>query len=385
MQRPLKILHCPDLAGGHPYGLARAERAIGLSSHCVALRPHPFGYQADQFLCSGGEIASQVARWRLLAMALRTYDVVHFNFGQSTMPQRVASDTTNRNRYPSWVKLLYNLYAGVFELKDLRLLKRMGKSVIMTYQGDDARQGGFLRSHYAISPVDEPCYYTRESDRLKQERIRAVDCYADAIFAVNPDLLHVLPSRAKFLPYAHLDVGSIRPAPPKWNPTPVVIHAPSHRGLKGTKHVLNAVHRLRSEGIALKFVLIENLSHSEAMRLYEEADLLVDQLLYGWYGGLAVELMALGKPVVAYIREEDLDFVPSAMRTELTVVNATPESIYRVLRELVTVRRYELTELGLRGRKYVENWHDPIRVASMLKGTYESIFELNRARTVPHH
>jgi hypothetical protein len=40
-------------------------------------------------------------------------------------------------------------------------------------------------------------------------------------------------------------------------------------------------------------------------------------LFAGWYGGLAVELMALGKPVLAYIREEDLSFVDPQMRYEL--------------------------------------------------------------------
>jgi len=382
--RPLKILHCPELVGGNPYSIAKAERAIGLISRCVALRPHPFGYPADQILSSGGEIAALIARWRLLALAMGDYDVIHFNFGQSTMPQRIPEDTSSKRGYPAWAKRLHNVYASMLELKDLKLLKRMGKGIVMTYQGDDARQGDFLRSHCKISSADESGYYSQESDRMKRERIKSVDRSADAIFAVNPDLLHVLPARAQFLPYAHLDIAAIQPVPPRSLSVPVVVHAPSHRGVKGTRFILDAVKRLESEGVPFKFVMIEGVSHAEALRLYADADLLVDQLLIGWYGGLAVELMALAKPVVAYLREEDMHFIPLAMREALPVVNATPQSIYKVLRDLLTVRRHQLRELGERGRKYVETWHDPIRVASTLKTTYESVVQLRRTCELPH-
>jgi hypothetical protein len=321
------------------------------------------------------EISVQLARWRLLALAMGDYDVIHFNFGQSTMPQRIPEVASSKAGYPAWSKHLYNVYASILELKDLRLLKLMGKGIVMTYQGNDARQGDFLRSRYKISPADEEGYYTEKSDCFKRERIEIVDRYADAIFAVNPDLLHVLPTRARFMPYAHLDIAGIRPVPPSSRSVPLVIHAPSHRGVKGTRFVLDAIKRLKAEGVRLEFVLVEGVSHAEAMRLYADADLLVDQLLVGWYGGLGLELMALGKPVVAYIREEDMGFVPSGMRADLPVVNATPGSIYDVLRELLTVRRHELEMLGMRSRRYVETWHDPIRVASMLNTTYEGIIQ----------
>ena len=49
----------------------------------------------------------------------------------------------------------------------------------------------------------------------------------------------------------------------------------------------------------------------------------MDQLFAGWYGGVAVEAMALGKPVLAYIRDEDLKFVPSKMASDLPIVRAT--------------------------------------------------------------
>ena len=83
--------------------------------------------------------------------------------------------------------------------------------------------------------------------------------------------------------------------------------------------------------------------------------------------------MALGKPVICYIREDDLKFIPPQMREDLPVINATPTNIYEVLKEWLTVRRKELPALGNRSRAYVEKWHDPLKIAAQLKADYESI------------
>lgn len=369
----MRVLHCPTLIGGHAYSLAKAERRLGIESRCIALAPHPFGYPADEWLSGGGLLATHIARWQLLATALRSYDIVHFNFGETAMPQRVPVMPTRSTRFPPWVRRLYNLYAGALEQRDLRWLKARGKTVVVTFQGDDARQGEYLRAHFSISQVDEADYYSVESDRLKRERVAAFARYADGIFALNPDLLHILPVGARFLPYANVDVRNIEPVPPKATHAPVLLHAPTHRGGKGTRFLVEAVNRLKAEGIPFEFVLVEGLQHGEAMKLYARSDLLVDQLLAGWYGGLAVELMALGKPVIAYLREADLGFLPPAMRDALPVINATPQSIYEVLKEWLTVRRNELPVRGAQSRKYVETWHDPIRIAESLKGVYEQL------------
>ena len=81
--------------------------------------------------------------------------------------------------------------------------------------------------------------------------------------------------------------------------------------------------------------------------------------------------MALGKPVVSYIRDEDLGFVPAEMRDQLPVINATPESLYSVLRTWLTERRDQLPEVGRASRAFVERWHDPLKVAARTKADYE--------------
>ena len=162
---------------------------------------------------------------------------------------------------------------------------------------------------------------------------------------------------------------------------PVILHAPSHRGVKGTNYILDVTSRLKREGVALELRLVEGVSYIEARHIYESADLLIDQLLCGWYGGLAVELMALGKPVICYIRQGDLKFIPEQMREDFPIINATPTTIYEVLKEWLTVRRHELPEVGRRSRAYVERWHDPLKIAAKLKSEYEAIMDSKRKRS----
>jgi glycosyltransferase involved in cell wall biosynthesis len=152
----------------------------------------------------------------------------------------------------------------------------------------------------------------------------------------------------------------------------VVVHAPTHRAVKGSDLVIAAAERLKAEGERFELVLIENMSHADARRAYERADLAVDQLFAGWYGGFAVEMMALGRPVLSYIREEDLRFLPEGMAGDLPVIPVTPDSIYHVLRTWIRAPRERLEEVGRLGRAYVEKWHEPRRVAARLKSEYEA-------------
>lgn len=352
----LRVLHAPCLAAGNPGRLARAEREVGLASWCISSDPNPYGYPVDEQAgtIADGRLAFEIHRWRLLARALRDFDVVHFNFG--------------RTLFPNACQL------------DLPILKRAGKALFMTFQGDDARQGDFCRKHFDITfatRVPEG-YYSDGSDAAKRSRISRLARYMDGIFALNPDLLHVLPPGTRFLPYANVDIDAWKPVPDAGNSVPIVVHAPTHRAVKGTELVVQAVERLIAEGEQLELQLVEKMSHGEARRLYERADLAIDQLFAGWYGGFAVEMMALGKPVLSYIREGDLRYLPDAMRRELPIIPVRPDNVAEILRQWVRASRERRHEAGRDARAYVEKWHDPRVVAELLRREYEAAVARHR-------
>ena len=99
--------------------------------------------------------------------------------------------------------------------------------------------------------------------------------------------------------------------------------------------------------------------------LYAEADIVIDQLLLGWYGNFSIEAMACGRPVVAFIRDD----LPALAGYAPPIRSATPDSIQHVLAELVenvTLRR----SLADAGREYVGRVHAPERIAQRLVECY---------------
>ena len=116
--------------------------------------------------------------------------------------------------------------------------------------------------------------------------------WADKCFCLNPDLLQFVPG-AEFLPYASYgEIGRRQPAGGPERPLRVV-HAPTKRAVKGTDIIMAASAALQASQ-PHELVIVENCPREEALRRYAEADVLVDQVRIGWYGGLAVEAMSMG-------------------------------------------------------------------------------------------
>jgi hypothetical protein len=373
----VKILHVPTNTGGHPQGLARAERAIGLQSHAVALKQTYLDMQTDEILWPAGMglPAQMRAQLYLIWRAVRDYDVVHYNSGQTiaTVLLRAQTDHLPMSRR---VKLAAGrTYGDTLQRMELSLVRRLRKPYFVTYQGSDARQSDFCRRTFDVTFYNEPEFTpVPGADQHIRDQIKRMTAGAQRVYALNPDLLHVLPSRAEFLPYASVDLTQWQPVWPSSGP-PLIVHAPTRRWLKGTGYLLDAVSRLKSDGYDFDFELIEGLSNAEARQRYERAHLLIDQLLAGWYGGLAVELMALGKPVICYMRDEDFTRIPPEMRAQLPIIGSTPAGIYDVLKSWLDRPLSDWQARGLESRRFVERWHDPLKIAQRVAKDYAAAIE----------
>jgi len=197
----------------------------------------------------------------------------------------------------------------------------------------------------------------------KRRFIELISRVADRMFVTDPELATYVPG-AEIVERA-IDVSSWPDIGVADVETPLIVHAPSRRGVKGTNAILRAVGALRRKGLRFDFQLIEKLPQQKARKIYEQADIIVDQLRIGWYGVFAVEGMALGKPVVAYIRD-DLVY---HFGEELPLANANPGNIEQVLERLV--RSYpERQSLSRRARAFAERVHDSNVVAAKLAEHY---------------
>jgi hypothetical protein len=150
-------------------------------------------------------------------------------------------------------------------------------------------------------------------------------------------------------------------------PRPLVVHAPSNRGKKGTMHVIEACAQLPVE-----LDVVEGVPHEEARERYARADIVVDQLNAGWHGVFALEAMALGKPVVSHLKPDVVERSAEAFGVRVPIVPATAETLVAALTPLVEdVSRRR--ELGAAGRAYVEQVHDIAVVADRLLDIYRSL------------
>lgn len=185
-------------------------------------------------------------------------------------------------------------------------------------------------------------------------RISAAERYADIILS-QPGF-----AQLQTRPYMRVTVGldlTQFPFHLSEGTTPLVLHAPSSRGVKGTDYVLQAVDTLRSEGLDFEFRLIEGMAHPELVKLLGSAAIVVDELFSDTIGVLSTESMATGNAVLTSYFGDYAKVAPGC-----PVVHVDKDTITDRLREVVVDRNLRLA-LAYRGREYVETHHNATKVA----------------------
>lgn len=199
----------------------------------------------------------------------------------------------------------------------------------------------------------------------RQRRILAEsERHVDAEIVSTPDLLESAPRALQVHVAAWL-------ADYPWSPARdvprLVLHAPTNRGIKGTRFVEAAFDTLRPRYPGVEFRIVEKLDWRELRVAMGECDVFVDQTNMGWYGMVSVEAMAMGRPALAWIRD---DFEPRLDRCP--VVRITADTLSEDIAALLddAPRRRALAEAG---RAFVEREHDAHVIARRLVELYRSI------------
>jgi hypothetical protein len=211
----------------------------------------------------------------------------------------------------------------------------------------------------------------------RQQRILRAAARLGALSLVStPDLLEAVPG-AIHLPVT-IDVerwaGLRRQAGEAGAGAPfVILHAPSDPEIKGTAHVDSAVRELGRRRPAIEYLKVQGVPAEEAGRRFTAATVAVDQLHMGWHGLFAVEAMALGKPVLTYIRPELRGY-----KQDLPVVPTRSDTLARDLERLHDDPG-ERRRLAAAGIEYAAREHGLRRVAADLKRLYESQVRGGRA------
>ena len=297
---------------GIPWTNVQALRRKGVDAQLVVVERQKLHPEADRSLDRPtGFWRRQAVQWPEFLRLLPSTDVFHFYFGWTLVPRKV--------QWP--------------------LLKAARRKSVLHFLGSDIR-----------GKTPQELAYARGADASIVGSYDALRWVPDA---------HVVPPG--------LDLSEYTPPPPEDRPRPVVLHAPSSRKRKGTEHVIAAC-----EGLDVELDIVEGLRHDEARRRYERADLVVDQLNAGWYGILAIEAMALGKPVLSYLRDEAVHETQREMGIEVPIVPVTKETLRERIAELAASPD-ERRRVGALSRAYVEDVHDADKGADRLIAIYRSL------------
>ncbi|MBN2117172.1 MAG: glycosyltransferase family 4 protein [Anaerolineales bacterium] len=330
--RPLKILFAPHEIGGQMQLMVEELRRRGHFATAATYSQEWFGHVNDIHLnidSVRGRLKRQLLLLSFTLWAAQNYDVFHFFWGES----------------------LYGL--GRFPHLDLWLLRRLGKKIFVHFRGLDVidlAYFDYLRARTAGDNLPEPPINRPDQQRSLAHWRR----YAHKMLVSEPDLLRVVPEALMVQQAIDLRYWKPERSAPQSQQDGIIriAHAPSMRRKKGTEFVERSVSELKEQGYPVELVLIEKVPFDQVKALYEFCDIGVDQVLYGWYGKVSIELMALGRPVICYIDPAWFHY-----RTDMPIVNASTRDLTDRLRELVQdadLRKH----LGKAGMAYVHRYHD---------------------------
>lgn len=332
----MRVLQAPSEIAGQTSILARALRDLGVEAWSLATNPTFAAYTVDEMVPY--DAMSPLPRYagyaRNLLRHLGRWDVFHFHFGRTLVPP-------------------HNF--------DLPLYRALGKPLVFHFHGCDVRNRAHMlatHAHSTCTECDPPfCIPAR------QRRILATTA-GQARIVSTPDLLESVPDATQ----VHVAVWLADYAPAPFRAVPRrVLHAPTHRGIKGTPYVERAFELLRPRFPDVTFEVLEKKSWPDLKAAMAACDVFVDQLHMGWYGMVSAEAMAMARPTLCYIRP---DFEPRLK--DGPVVRTSVETLADDLADLLgdAPRRRALGEAG---RAYVEREHEAHVIAARLIALYKSL------------
>jgi hypothetical protein len=171
------------------------------------------------------------------------------------------------------------LYEGNFTFPtglDLLLLKAMGKGVFFHFRGSEIRLSSVFRECSPYNYVDEQkignktempfCF--EEADQVAFRDFVMGVC--DGVFVNDPELQCYAPNTLIVPRGIEKNIDKDCEGEAEKGP-PLIVHAPSRRGVKGTKTILESIEVLRKQGVEFEFQLVENMSHKDAMAYLPKA------------------------------------------------------------------------------------------------------------------
>ncbi len=237
---------------------------------------------------------------------------------------------------------IYHIEWGLEFYRDGRFVKKlaeMGKHIVCGYHGQDIRTRGIIEAVDKVSELN----VTSELDLLEK----------------HPNIKYL------FLPF---DTSNYQPNY-QLNDKIRICHSPTNRYFKGSDTIIPICEQIAKEE-NIEFVLIENVSISDAMKIKQSCDILIDQVHNrgGWgYGMNSVEALSMGLVCMTELIPKYEEFIP-----DHPFVNVSGGTLYKTLKKLINDRKW-MKEIKIRSRDWVVKYHDLHNTAKTLYSYYEEL------------
>lgn len=325
----MRIFYGTVEIAGQSATMAQGMRDRWHDAVSVNYMPSYMGDQCDYSMNNPGEQEMNLfADWMV-----GRFDVFHFRFGSALTPR----------------------------LECHKYLKATdGKYIVHQFHGSEVRRVSLAKkiSHWSRVKV--------EDETLIERMLRGISSFTQHCIIEDDELLpHVKDyfEHIHYLPLA-LDLSQF-PYESARIPDgkPLVVHAPTNADVKGTDYIIKVMEKLADK---CNFGIIQGQTRKRTIEAMGQADIVVDQVCIGSHGLLALESMALGKPVVCHIA--DAVTYPD----DLPIIKANPETLESVLTDLID-NREQIPVIGEKGRRYVVKHHDVDTVAGQAERIYEAV------------
>lgn len=335
----------PWEVAGVPARLANALIKMGIRTIYVDYSRNPLGYtegpQASWLTRLAAAIAERrtrsatVSGWFLLlgqvatsgvllAWAIVRCDVFVFTFGRT-----------------------------LFGLRELPLLRLLGKRIVFMFFGSDVRPPYLDGSYVGMGESAVQADLAR-----KLRMIRVVERYSDAVIChdgcaqlLNRPYVSALALGVPGPEQGEASRGEQRRAGVR------VLHAPSHPRIKGTTVIRQAIQELEASGMDIDYREATGVSNREVREEIARSDFVVDQMYSDIpLSSFGAEAASQGKAVVVGSLDWDAvlsDLPPVAIPP---IVRCAPESVREAIAELVVEPETRL-RLGRRAIEFMStNW-----------------------------
>jgi glycosyltransferase involved in cell wall biosynthesis len=324
------------------------------------------------------------------------HDVITINSGDGWKKigsrQKIKLFSNSKFKY---IRLIENLFLLIFNIKKikdfdivqiispiifgyrfnqnilaLRYISKNNKKVFLSVAGDHYNIKFVFENLKYSPPLNEATFNNRR--KINDEKVLNI---VSGIIPVMYTYAEVYRNHKKLLDTIPLPLNSneIKFSNQVFKDNKILIfHGLNREDEKGTKYILEAMHKLKKNFPNKVEILVEGkLPFKIYKKLLEEANIIVDQALSYEYGMNALYSMAMGKIVLS---GNEIECQEEFKRYDIPIINIKPNAndIYDKLVSLIN-NKEKIIEIGNKSRLFVEDFHNHIKIAQKYVDLWNSV------------